>query len=96
MENLEKILDSFISFNRECAGSPVIEAFNFPELATALATESGKSQEYVLALIKRMSLKFSSCGGNLGEKSAVLRKYPKSKWGFIINKLADPEEPANE
>lgn len=68
-----------------CAGSPVVPAANFTELAIELAVypEVTKTVSEIVHIFKEQSKRFSACGGNDADRFGVIRRNPKSGWQYI-------------
>ena len=70
-----------------CAGSPVVPAAKFTELAIELATysEVPKTVAEIVDIFKEQSKRFSACGGNDADRFGVIRRNPKSGWKYIVD-----------
>ena len=85
MSTSEEILNNYISATASCAGNFIITKDRFLDLSVELSENSdNKTSEEILKILNQMSLKFTACGGNNGEKYAVVMRYPVQHWKYLI------------
>jgi hypothetical protein len=78
---------------QECAGSPIIPASNFDQLAADVAVydEVKLTAVEILEIFDYQSKRFVACGGNLNDRFAVLRRNPESGWQYMVDLMIPPK-----